>query len=62
LAPTICHVGSSTFRLLVPVEVFIELGGFVEPKKFVEPREFKETVERVRLCFGASEYLADLFL
>jgi len=34
-----CHVDSSTSRLLVVIEIFIELDEFIESKKFREKEE-----------------------
>jgi len=56
-----CHVDSSTSRLLVIVETFIELDEFIKLKKFIESKKFKEKEESKQLYFNASEYLIDLF-
>jgi len=56
-----CYVDSSTSRLLVIVEMFIELDEFVELKKFIESKKFRKKEESERLYFDASEYLIDLF-
>jgi len=40
-----CHVDSSTSRLLVIVETFIELDEFVELTRFIELKKFQEKEE-----------------
>ncbi len=40
-----CHVDSSTSRLLVFVEMFIELDEFVELMRFIELKKFQKKEE-----------------
>jgi len=40
-----CHVDSLTSRLLVVVEMFIELDEFVELTKFIKLKKFKKKEE-----------------
>jgi len=56
-----CHVDSSTSRLLVVVETFIELDEFIELTRFIELKKFKKKEENEQLSFNASEYLINLF-
>ena len=56
-----CHVDSSTSRLLVIIETFIELDEFIKLLKFIELKKFKEKEKNEQLSFNASEYLINLF-
>jgi len=56
-----CHVDLLMSRLLVIVEMFIELDEFVELTRFIELKKFQKKEENQQLSFNASKYLIDLF-
>jgi len=56
-----CHVDLLMSRLLVIVEMFIELDEFVELTRFIELKKFQKKEENQQLSFDASKYLIDLF-